>query len=931
MAKRSIYLAQVNNTYGKGAFLPYSVGLLQAYAQKFPEITDHYEFKELLFLREPVEEVAERWQDASVVGISCYIWNAKFSLALAKAIRKVNSECVIVLGGPHVPNDSVDFLAQHNRYVDICVHGEGEETFKEILVDLLDERSDWVSWLDIDGISFWPRYQSHYKTKDRARAKDLEQIPSPYLTGVFDGFPYGKYEFHPTQETHRGCPFQCTFCDWGSNLMSKVSKFSDERLQKEIDWFADHKIDLLYNADANWAMFERDIELTRYMVQKKKETGFPNKFRAAYAKNSCLAGDTLVDTVYGIMPIKEIAEKYKEIGIFTYDRKQRQVRVATAKNIEKTGENEKLVRVWFDDGTWIDCTPDHKFLVFAWAHKKDWKVKAENLKPGMHVRAVRMQPNGKMGYIRVEWGGRKNYQFRHRMIMEWILGRSLEKKEVIHHKDHNPVNNHPDNLQLCASTKEHMQDHPELAERMSKLMKGRKLPKWWGRAISEGKRGKKHRPECSKNHSKAAKLRAAKRTPEERSEISRKAMATRRARGLPIGNPNWVKRKKRTGNHVIVAVTPLKGRHDVYCMEVPDTHWFYANNVLVHNSERVYTVSKMLNDAGMSKGATLSFQSMDDNTLTIIKRKNIGVEVFKNLMQRYRKESIPTYSELIVGLPGETYDSFADGIDKLIECGQHDSIQCYSNESLPNSEQNQPEYRERYGIKTVEVPVLFFHGTPTEDPHQEMYELVIETNTLSTDDWIKCHMLSWAVQTFHCLGLTQAIAVFRRHMFKNSYRFFYESLLKYAEQRPNTLLGRVTSEVKELFTGIPKGKPWGIIDNRFGNITWPPEEGAFLKFSAESDQFYDELREWQIGHEIINYQQVIAKTFRGPKDIEVSWDIPKYLQDCYEDKANPRESSEACYYGVNRKDYASLEEYAKEVVWFGRKGGSFLYQVEKLA
>lgn len=100
MAKRSIYLAQVNNTYGKGAFLPYSVGLLQAYAQKFPEITDHYEFKELLFLREPVEEVAERWQDASVVGISCYIWNAKFSLALAKAIRKVNSECVIVWVAP---------------------------------------------------------------------------------------------------------------------------------------------------------------------------------------------------------------------------------------------------------------------------------------------------------------------------------------------------------------------------------------------------------------------------------------------------------------------------------------------------------------------------------------------------------------------------------------------------------------------------------------------------------------------------------------------------------------------------------------------------------------------------------------------------------------------------------------------------------------
>ena len=64
----------------------------------------------------------------------------------------------------------------------------------------------------------------------------------------------------------------------------------------------------------------------------------------------------------------------------------------------------------------------------------------------------------------------------------------------------------------------------------------------------------------------------------------------------------------------------------------------------------------------MNKGVTLSFQSMDDRTLEAIKRTNIKVQNLKELVGLYREEGIPTYSEIIMALPGETYDSFADGI-----------------------------------------------------------------------------------------------------------------------------------------------------------------------------------------------------------------------------------------------------------------------------
>ena len=58
-------------------------------------------------------------------------------------------------------------------------------------------------------------------------------------------------------------------------------------------------------------------------------------------------------------------------------------------------------------------------------------------------------------------------------------------------------------------------------------------------------------------------------------------------------------------------------------------------------------------------------QSMNETTLKNIERKNLPIEVFKNLS----KEGIDTYSETMLGLPSETKQSYFDGIFKLIDAG----------------------------------------------------------------------------------------------------------------------------------------------------------------------------------------------------------------------------------------------------------------------
>ena len=57
---------------------------------------------------------------------------------------------------------------------------------------------------------------------------DLSEVPSPYVTGLFDSIVEMNSEemiLNGIIETDRGCPFKRTFCDWGSLTFNKVRKF----------------------------------------------------------------------------------------------------------------------------------------------------------------------------------------------------------------------------------------------------------------------------------------------------------------------------------------------------------------------------------------------------------------------------------------------------------------------------------------------------------------------------------------------------------------------------------------------------------------------------------------------------------------------------------------------------------------------------------
>lgn len=282
--KRNLYLTQISPSLGDNLFFPYSVGSIYAYCAAIKEIDDAYAMGKFFFRRDPIDAVLDRLERPDILGLSCYVWNWSYNMALAKAVRQRYPDCLIVLGGPNVPDRSEDFFLDH-PYVDLLVHGEGELAFADIMRRRLRAR-ELTDYIPVQGLSIRLADGACLRTEAPAKKPDLAAFPSPYLSGVFDRLLDFPHTYVACQETHRGCPYSCSFCDWGSNTFSKVRTFDLQRVLDEIEWFARHKIEYIQNCDANFGIFKRDMVITEKIKAVHEEYGWPKRFHASYAKNS---------------------------------------------------------------------------------------------------------------------------------------------------------------------------------------------------------------------------------------------------------------------------------------------------------------------------------------------------------------------------------------------------------------------------------------------------------------------------------------------------------------------------------------------------------------------------------------------------------------------------------------------------------------------
>lgn len=623
---KNIYLVQANAVYGdkeKSTYIPYAIGCLAAYAFSFPEIKKAYSLQKFIYTRLPLDSALMQIQNPYLVGFSSSIWNNEYNKALAKKIKSLYPDCIIVFGGHQVPPDESEAFAEYTD-ADIIIHGGGEEAFADILL-ALEEKNDLST---INNISV--KYPDGTIKSGERINPSTPDYPSPYLTGIFDPILNDGLSFSAIIETNRGCPNHCAFCDWGI-LRSKVRKFDLEKVYAELMWLSQHKVEYVYCADANFGLFDRDMDITDKFIELKNKYGYPSKLKVNFTKNRC----------------------------------------------EFVGE----------------------------------------------------------------------------------LSRKLSENDI-------------------------------------------------------------------------------------------------------------------------------------------------------------------------GKSQTLSFQSVDEKVLSAIGRKNIDLPYFRKLLAMYAAADIPTYSELILGLPEETYESFTEGICTLIENGQHKSINVYPCELLPNSKLGSKEFIKQYDIKTTRLPFKQFHCEKEESDIEEYSNLITSTSSMTKDDWVNSYFFATLIQSFHCLDIMRESAIYIRENTGLSFREIYGKLLSFANSENSTYLKEIFTEKAKHLRDVADAKDSiGIYDSRFGNISYEPDENLFLCCVYDSDALYSEIElflseitDKNTAKILASYQKALLNLPQKENFSKVfPLNLPAYFSAFEKGEETAIEKKETLCVFTSPYKAASWAEYARECVWYGRR------------
>lgn len=199
-----------------------------------------------------------------IVAFSCYIWNIDNILQISEVLKIVNPNIRIILGGPEVSFDGEE-LIRKNSFIDFIIYGEGEETFKELLLSLRNKDNNLKS---IKGLIFKDE-KKVYVNEPRPLIQDLDIIPSPYDSNLGD-FKNRIVYF----ESSRGCPFNCRFCL--SSTIKGVRFFSIDRVKIDLKKLIDAEVKQVKFVDRTFnAKKEYALEIMNFIIaQNVKNINF---------------------------------------------------------------------------------------------------------------------------------------------------------------------------------------------------------------------------------------------------------------------------------------------------------------------------------------------------------------------------------------------------------------------------------------------------------------------------------------------------------------------------------------------------------------------------------------------------------------------------------------------------------------------------------
>ena len=225
-----------------------------------------------------------------------------------------------------------------------------------------------------------------------------------------------------------------------------------------------------------------------------------------YDKDLCISPETEIPLLDGrILTVKELINEYqegKQNYVYSLDEETNNITPGKINWAGFTRMNTPTLKVWLDNGEYIQCTPDHLFLT----RDGQW-IEAQNLKENDSLMPLYLELSKEKkinGYTKVYNPNDGKYKFVHRLVADYYSLKE-DKEKVIHHIDCNKLNNNPENLNCSMNFWEHRKWHIKHAQLCHTPEAQLKRKNTWINKMKDPIQLKNSQDKCRKNSIKLVK------------------------------------------------------------------------------------------------------------------------------------------------------------------------------------------------------------------------------------------------------------------------------------------------------------------------------------------------------------------------------------------------------------------------------------------
>jgi radical SAM superfamily enzyme YgiQ (UPF0313 family) len=324
-----------------------------------------------------------------------------------------------------------------------------------------------------------------------------------------------------------------------------------------------------------------------------------------------------------------------------------------------------------------------------------------------------------------------------------------------------------------------------------------------------------------------------------------------------------------------------------------------------NRKEMVLEAAKIINGALHLSG---SVQSLDKSVLANIKRDNISEQAIMDMALASSEIGANNYSEIILGLPGDTREGHLKSIQKMVEM-DFNTICLYQLMLLPGTDLATRKSVNQWKIKSQfrVLPRCFGHFDifGKEINAAEIEEICTENNSLTFEDYLDCRRMHLIVNLFHndgvfkevlrllgSLGLSKFVWLEKINHFRNNKRF--NNLVKEFLNETTNELWEQEESLRQFIRERKNIKKY--IDGSLGaNLIFKYKSLSMIKYSSELAEvakatLSDYLSEVgaksdteKIGIELIEYARLrmtdIFENLEKVHEGTFNFDVAQYSQD----------------------------------------------------